>query len=174
VTNRVVITFAALDHRALPWLVEGEEEAEGTPVPLPEGLTGVIHNPPVVIRESAGGPDLWTAIQVIVEHGDKIATGLVGTLLAAWIKKRLDEKAKEPATPAPPSSVTIDQSVHTIVHVFIGKVEVGADPDKIESAVRDDLEVDTAPIELPPRIRRDMAAVLGITEEAFEEWTERD
>jgi hypothetical protein len=166
--DRIVVTFAAKDNRRLPWLVEGDQEPSGMPVPLPDGLSGVIRNPPIVIRESAVGPDLWTSvIQVVVEHSDTIATAVAGSLLAAWIKRKLGDR-DQPETP----SVNIDQSVHNDVRVFIAKVEVGANPEKIAEAVRDAFDGQAEPIELPRAIREEMAAKAGMTLEEYDDWVE--
>jgi hypothetical protein len=167
-SNRVVITFAAIDHRALPWLVGGDTEANGTPVPLPEGLQGVVHNPPTVLRESVGEPDFWTSVvQIVVEHGDKVATAAASTLVGAWVTKKLIERDR---SALPPTTVNVDQSVHNDVRVFVNKIEVRADQEEIARAVRDALDADQAPpVELPPAIAEQMAAKMGVT---IEEWDE--
>lgn len=172
--KRIVVTFAAKDGGHLPWLVDGDDEADGTPVPLPDGLAGVIRNPPTVIRESAGGPEFWTqVVQVIIEHGDKVATTVIGSAIGAWVTRKIAQRDSS-KTSAPATPTVIDQSVHNNLRVFIGKIEVELNEDQIAAVVRDAFDAPDQPIKLPPAIRDEMAAKAGMTPEEYDDWVEDD
>jgi hypothetical protein len=158
-TERIVITFAARSWTDLPALTDADSISDGTPVPMPAGLTGTIQLGRRLAFKSAAGPDEWRAvIQVVVMLSGGLATSLLGN----WLHDRLKEIEPEP--------LVIDRGVHVHedVRVFIGQTEIettGRAP--IEAIVREALSAPSSIDDLPPQLRRQEAIAAGMTDE---EW----
>jgi hypothetical protein len=140
------VTVAAKRWSELPDFLDAESVGRGTPVPLPEGLRGMVVAIGPAAKAAAGPDELRAFIEFAVQTVGPIARDVAVAALSAWVVERLHH----------PSPRQPHVSVHTEVRVWINGEPIDpADHAAVEQVVDAGLnDTDVGAIDLlaPPNV----------------------
>jgi len=127
----MVVRVSAKRWPDLPDFIEADSIGFGTPVPLPDGLSGMVVGLGPATKAAAGPDELRAFIEFAVQTVGPVAHDVSVAALSAWVVERLHHR-KSAASPR--------VAVQTVVRVTINGTEVDAsDPAAVEAAIAQNL-----------------------------------